>query len=100
MPRPEKLRLMEALWTDLSLNDGALESPAWHEWELRQTEERRSAGAEEAIEWDAAKRMLRGECVVRIKQHLRSWLVLCSSLPLRCPPWGMSLPPFNLRRKR
>jgi len=61
MPRPEKLRLMEALWTDLSHHDGDLESPAWHEVELRQTEERRSAGAEEAIDWATAKRTLRGE---------------------------------------
>lgn len=61
MPRPEKLRLMEALWSDLSLNDGDFESPAWHEWQLQQTEVRRSAGAEEAIDWDTAKRTLRGE---------------------------------------
>ncbi len=52
MARPEKLRLMEALWTNLSLHEGEVESPAWHEAVLRQTEERRSAGLEEPIDWD------------------------------------------------
>jgi len=61
MARPEKLRLMEALWTDLSLHEGDVESPAWHEMALRQTEERRSAGLEEPIDWDRAKRTLRGD---------------------------------------
>jgi hypothetical protein len=30
MTLPEKLRAMEALWEDLSRNDDAFESPAWH----------------------------------------------------------------------
>ena len=30
MSVPEKLRVMEALWEDLSRNSDALESPRWH----------------------------------------------------------------------
>lgn len=44
LPRPEKLRLMEALWTDLSLVEEELDSPRWHEAALRETEARVAAG--------------------------------------------------------
>jgi len=30
MPRQEKVKLMEALWMDLSRDEAELESPAWH----------------------------------------------------------------------
>jgi len=59
LPRPEKLRLMEALWTDLSLVEGDFESPAWHESALRETEARVAAGEEQQVDWDEAKRRLR-----------------------------------------
>ncbi len=59
MPRTEKVKLMEELWADLSGDEGALESPAWHADELRKTEERFAAGREEVIGWADAKRQLR-----------------------------------------
>ncbi|BCX47507.1 addiction module antitoxin RelB [Haloferula helveola] len=59
LPRPEKLRLMEALWTDLSLVEEDYESPAWHELVLRETEARLAAGEEQQVDWDEAKRRLR-----------------------------------------
>lgn len=59
MPRAEKLKLMEALWADLSSDEGALESPAWHAGELKETGERFAAGREEVIGWADAKRQLR-----------------------------------------
>lgn len=59
LPRSEKLKLMEALWSDLSRDSKTLESPDWHEGELRKTEERRARGEEELIDWDEAKRRLR-----------------------------------------
>ena len=59
LPRPEKLRLMEALWTDLSLVEEELDSPKWHEAALRETEARVAAGEEQQVDWDEAKRLLR-----------------------------------------
>ena len=59
LPRPEKLRLMEALWTDLSLVEEELDSPKWHEAALRETEARVAASEEQQVDWDEAKRLLR-----------------------------------------
>jgi len=44
MSRDEKLRAMEAIWTDLSQNEKQFESPAWHEQSLRETEESVKSG--------------------------------------------------------
>ena len=38
MSRDEKLRAMEAIWADLSRDEGRFESPAWHKDELRKAE--------------------------------------------------------------
>jgi hypothetical protein len=59
MSRLEKLSAMEALWEDLSRDEKALESPAWHEDALRVTEWRVAAGDEKPLDWDAAKKELR-----------------------------------------
>jgi hypothetical protein len=59
LPRSEKLRLMEALWTDLSLIEEGLDSPGWHGAALRETDARVSAGEEQQMDWDEAKRFLR-----------------------------------------
>lgn len=37
----------------------ALESPAWHEDALRETEQRNEAGQEQSVDWAAAKQELR-----------------------------------------
>jgi hypothetical protein len=55
MPRHEKLRLMEELWTDLSREDADLDSPAWHGEVLRETAGRLDAGMETSLDWDQAK---------------------------------------------
>lgn len=60
LPRIEKIRLMESLWADLSTHGDEMESPAWHEGLLRVTEERFAAGQEEAVDWEVAKRQIRG----------------------------------------
>ena len=52
MTTGEKLRAMEDLWVDLTSNQDAYESPAWHETVLK-------AGHETFIDWDDAKRQLR-----------------------------------------
>jgi hypothetical protein len=59
MSRLEKVRLMEAIWTDLSREDDSVESPAWHKDELEQTEARYAAGLEEVVDWSEAKKELR-----------------------------------------
>lgn len=59
MPRAEKLRLMEALWADLSRDEAELESPAWHADALRETSERVARGEEKILDWAQAKADLR-----------------------------------------
>jgi hypothetical protein len=55
MPRHEKLRLMEALWADLSRDESEVESPAWHADALRETAERVARGEENFLDWETAK---------------------------------------------
>ncbi|MGH9872402.1 MAG: addiction module protein [Pyrinomonadaceae bacterium] len=59
MTTPEKLRLMEELWADLSRNEPEFESPAWHARVLKEREERLMKGEEEPIDWEEAKKTLR-----------------------------------------
>ena len=59
LPRSEKLKLMEALWEDLSRPDTELQSPAWHAEELAATEQRLAEGKEQILDWEVAKRELR-----------------------------------------
>ena len=61
LPRSEKLKLLEALWEDLSGSDSELESPAWHERELAETERRLAEGKEEVMDWESAKKTLRAK---------------------------------------
>ena len=51
----EKLETMEFLWGELSRDEDSLESPAWHEQALRETEARVKAGETGFIDWDEAK---------------------------------------------
>lgn len=57
--RLEKLRAMESLWTDLSQDDAAFKSPAWHEEALRETERAVAAGTAKFSDWEEAKKRLR-----------------------------------------
>jgi hypothetical protein len=59
MTTEEKLRVMEALWADLSRNEGELESPSWHKDVLEQRETRIVSGQEKFLDWEEAKRELR-----------------------------------------
>jgi hypothetical protein len=59
MPRQEKLKLMEALWMDLSRDEAELESPAWHGDALRETADRVARGEEKHLNWEQAKAELR-----------------------------------------
>jgi hypothetical protein len=59
MPREEKLRLLEALWEDLSRDEADIESPAWHADALRETAGRLARGEEKVLDWEEAKTRLR-----------------------------------------
>ncbi|HEY5233644.1 MAG TPA: addiction module protein [Verrucomicrobiae bacterium] len=59
MPLQEKLKLMEALWADLSRDDAEVESPAWHADALRETSERVARGEEKVLDWEQVKIELR-----------------------------------------
>jgi putative addiction module component (TIGR02574 family) len=62
LPSVEKLRIIEALWGDLAMEEDAFESPAWHEEELKKTEADFAAGRVEALNWEDAKKELRRQC--------------------------------------
>ena len=59
MSRAEKIMAMEALWEDLSRDEAAFESPAWHGQVLAETVKRVETGTEQFVDWEAAKRQLR-----------------------------------------
>lgn len=58
LPRNEKLKLMEALWEDLSRPESEFESPAWHAQELAETEQRLAEGKEKVLDWGAANQWI------------------------------------------
>ena len=58
LPRNEKLRLMEALWEELSRPESQYESPAWHATELAKTERHLAQGKQKVMDWEAAKKEL------------------------------------------
>lgn len=59
LSREEKLRVMEAIWEDLSHEDQPVQSPAWHESKLQETEQRVQSGQEQILDWKEAKKELR-----------------------------------------
>ena len=61
LPKTEKLKVMEFLWTELSSSEGDYTSPQWHKEALQQTEQRLADGKEEIIDWHEAKQTLLDE---------------------------------------
>jgi hypothetical protein len=59
LSRVEKLRIMEAIWADLSRDDKEVESPDWHLKALQETEQLVNSGQEKTIDWNTAKNELR-----------------------------------------
>ena len=59
MSRQEKLQAMEAIWSDLSKDAAAVESPPWHEDVLKDTQSRLDSGQERILDWPEAKQQLR-----------------------------------------
>jgi hypothetical protein len=61
MSMPDKLRLMEELWRDLSQNERALASPEWHGEVLAERERKLASGEDTLLDWETAKRQLRAK---------------------------------------
>ena len=59
MSVPEKLRLMEDLWHDLSQNERNVVSPEWHGEVLAERERKLASGEDSLVDWETAKRQLR-----------------------------------------
>lgn len=59
MSREEKLHALEELWESITREGDRYDSPAWHEDELKRTQDRFESGAEQPMDWDTAKRQLR-----------------------------------------
>lgn len=57
--RIEKLRAMEALWTDLSVDQDQMEVPAWHTEVLGETEQAFEEGKATFSDWEEAKARIR-----------------------------------------
>ena len=61
MTVPEKLRLMEELWRDLSKNERDLASPEWHGAVLAERERKLASGEDTLMDWEEAKQQLRAK---------------------------------------
>lgn len=59
LSKSEKLKLMEALWDDLSKNPNDFEAPGWHRGELERTEQQIAEGKARFVDWSEAKARLR-----------------------------------------
>jgi hypothetical protein len=58
LPAVLKLKIIEALKGDLVDDESSLPNPAWHETELKETEEKFQAGSLEVLDWQQAKKEL------------------------------------------
>jgi len=58
MTKEDKLRMMEALWLDLTKRDEEFISPNWHEDVLKAREKRARSGGEKYLDWESAKQEL------------------------------------------
>ncbi len=59
LSREDKLKVMEAIWEDLSRDDQEIESPEWHRDALQDTARRLESGEEKSLDWETAKREIR-----------------------------------------
>ena len=55
----QKLNLMEKVWTELTIDDEKMDSPAWHEDILKERKEASEAGDITISDWDDAKTRIR-----------------------------------------
>ena len=55
----EKLQAMEAIWENVSAKPEDIESPAWHDDELRVREAQVASGQAKFVDWEKAKEEIR-----------------------------------------
>ena len=65
LSKVEKLRLMEALWADLSVEDADITSPQWHQDALHEAERLHAEGRATFSDWSEAKDRIRAAVSVR-----------------------------------
>ncbi len=61
MTTPEKLRLMEELWQNLSMTTSEIHPPEWHGDVLAERDRLIDSGEETFIDWETAKKRLQEE---------------------------------------
>lgn len=61
LSKAEKLRMMDALWDDLTHDVEPFQSPAWHEDVLKETQQRVANGEVETLDWEKTKELLRNQ---------------------------------------
>ena len=55
----QKLNLMESIWEDITQDESAIESPAWHEKVLKDREDALASGKANFSDWEKAKERIR-----------------------------------------
>lgn len=60
MTLAEKISLMENIWDDLCRHEGGVPSPDWHGKLLEKREQDISTGKAHFMDWNDAKRTIRG----------------------------------------
>ena len=55
MSHADRLRTMEAIWSDLTKNEARFESPAWHREALHETRRLVKTGKAKFSDWEEAK---------------------------------------------
>lgn len=65
LSKAEKLRLLEALWADLSGDDSEIASPPWHQDALEEATRLHAEGKASFSDWGAAKERIRGAVSAR-----------------------------------
>lgn len=59
LPFREKLRVMEAIWDDISREEENLETPQWHKETLDERERLTTEGKAQFLNWEEAKRQIK-----------------------------------------
>lgn len=58
-PLPDKLALLEVLWTELSVNPDEIEVPEWHRDVLASRQADLEHGKVQVLDWENAKEQIR-----------------------------------------
>ncbi|PHS14764.1 MAG: acyl-protein synthetase [Kangiella sp.] len=61
LPKSEKMKVMEFLWEEITIDDSSYISPGWHENVLIETEKSVKEGDIKGVDWSKAKQELRNE---------------------------------------